>query len=251
MFIVWGKKHVYRKIGFISDFCPLCRDITMFRIDRLGIAGHLYYISVGQGEFVGHIKKCLGCKTSLNGNPDIYREISKKRLEPSELQRLTFPNIQTHYAERLKLEQMLRHSPSSVPSDTRSALIKEPFQLLNPSVEKRFSAMQIDVETALTLMSAVVLVPTFWALCNHFIPAYEGAFLSVLLLIGIGAVTAQGFLQTGRYFNNKVFPVLVPALKPLRPTAVEITAVIAELKKADLKFGKKLKQKALVDRLNS
>jgi hypothetical protein len=249
MFFVWGKKYVSRKMGFVADFCPLCRKVRSFQLDRVGLASHVYYVSLGKGKLVGYAKKCMDCTTILTGNPDLYREVSKKLIEPGELQRSTFPNLQTHYAERLTLEQTITHSPASVPGDTRRALLKEPFILLNPAVEKRFSSTQIDIQTGLTLLAVLVFVPFLSSLGNQFAPAHGGEILLGLLLAGVGAVAVQGFRQTGRYFDTKIFPVLVPALKPLRPTTEEITSVITELKKAELKFGKKLKQSALLEHL--
>jgi hypothetical protein len=249
MFIVWGKKHVYRKMGFVADFCPLCRNIRPFRLDRVGLADHVYYVTVSRGELVGYAKKCMNCKTILNGNPDLYREVSKKLLEPTELQRSTFPDLQTKYAERLTLEQTIKHSPGSLPADTRSALLREPFILLNPIVEQRFSSTQIDKYTGLTLLAMFVLMPFISIMGKQFAPTYEGEIFLGFLIAGIAAVAVQGFLQTGRYFGKIIFPVLVPALKPLKPTAEEMTAVIAELKKADREFGMKLKLPALWERL--
>jgi hypothetical protein len=249
MFFVWGKKHVYKKMGFVADFCPLCRKVKSFQLDRVGLAGHVYYISLGKGELVGYARTCMNCKTVLNGNPDLYREVSKKLVEQGELQRTTFPNLQSHHAERLALEESIRHSPGSVPVDTRRAMLKEPFTLLNPSVEKRFSSTQIDKYTGLTLLAVLVLMPFISALGKQFSPVHQGEIFLGLLLAGVVAVSVQGFLQTGRYFDKKIFPVLVPALKPLKPTTEEITSVIAELKKAETKFGKKLKLAALLEYL--
>jgi len=211
MFIVWGKKHVYKKMGFVADFCPLCRNVRPFQLDRVGLAGHVYYITVGKGELVGYAKTCMNCKTILNGNPDLYREVSKKLLEPAELQRLTFPDLQTHYAERLTLEQTIKHSLGSLPGDTRLAMLKEPFILLNPIVDKRFSATQIDKQTGLTLLAVLVLFPFLLAMGKGVAPAYGGEIALGLLLAGFAAVAVQGFLQTGRYFDKKIFPVLAGA----------------------------------------
>ena len=249
MFFVWGKKHVYRKMGFVADFCPLCRKDSSFRLDRVGLAGHVYYISLGKGELVGYARTCINCKTVLNGNPDLYREVSKKLVEQGELQRTTFPNLYTHHTERLALEKSLRNSPGSIPVDTRRALLKEPFILLNPSVEKRFSSTQVDKYTSLTVLAALALLPLASEMGERFTPTHQGEIFLGTLLAGIIAVSVQGFLQTGRYFNTKIFPVLVPALKPLKPTAAELTSVIAELKKAETKFGKKLKLASLLEHL--
>ena len=249
MFFIWGKKHVYKKMGFVADFCPLCRTVRSFQLARVGLVGHVYYISLGKGELVGYARTCMNCKTVLNGNPDLYREISKKLVDQGALQRTTFPNLQSHHAERLALEQAIKHSPGSVPVNTRRAMLKEPFILLNPSVEKRFSSTQIDMYTTLTLLAVLASIPVISALGEKFSPPHQGEIFMGILLAGVVAVSVQGFLQTGRYFDKKIFPVLVPALKPMKPKAEEITAVIAEMKKAESKFGKKLKLAALLEHL--
>lgn len=249
MFFAWGRKHVYKKMGFVADFCPLCREVRSFQLDRIGLVGHVYYISLGKGELLGYARTCMNCKTVLNGNLDLYREVSKKLVEQGELQRTTFPNLHSHHSERLALEQSIKHSPGEVPNDTRHAILKEPFFLLNPSVEKRFSTTQIDGYTALTLLAVLVCMPFIFALGKQFSPAYQDEIVLGTLLAGVVAVSVQGFLQTGRYFESKIFPVLVPALKPLKPTKEEITSVISELKKAETKFGKKLKSASLLEHL--
>ena len=249
MIFIWGKKHTYKKLGFVADFCPICRTVTTFRLDRVGLAGHVYYISFGKGELVGYTKTCMECKTALNGNPDLYREISKQPLALAQLLQSTFPNLQTHHAERLALEQAIRHSPASIPAETRYALLKEPFVLLNPVIEKRYSSTQIDKYTALTFLAAAGLVPLVTSLGEKIAPTHQEEVILGYMLAGLVAVAIQGFLQNTRFFEEEIFPVLLTTLKPLKPTAEEITAVMGEMKKADTKIGKKLKLPLLLDHL--
>src|SRR5258706_9118781 len=44
MFIIWGKKRVTKSLGYVADFCPLCRDVRTFELVRVGLAGHIYYL---------------------------------------------------------------------------------------------------------------------------------------------------------------------------------------------------------------
>lgn len=41
--IVWGKKFVYRKLGYVVDFCRLCREVRTFELKRVGLAGQIYF----------------------------------------------------------------------------------------------------------------------------------------------------------------------------------------------------------------
>jgi hypothetical protein len=77
MFIVWGKKAVYRKIGFVADFCAMCRTVKPFEIKRIGMAGHVYYITSGEGELLGYQRTCLSCKTAVDTDPNGYTAIEK------------------------------------------------------------------------------------------------------------------------------------------------------------------------------
>lgn len=249
MIFIWGKKHVYRKMGFVFDFCPLCRKGRPFRLDRIGLAGHIYYVSVGSGKLMGYGRTCMVCKTVLNANPDSYREVSKKVLEPAALQRLTFPNFETSYADRLALEQKVMHSPASVPSDVRLELMKEPFVLLSPAVEKRFSSTHIDKQTGLTALGALLLFPTIAEALAGAMPDFRQEIFIGVVAIGVTAVAIQGSLQSRRFFEKKVFPVLVPALRPLRPTQEEIASILGELKSAKTRLGRKLKLQSLWEKL--
>ena len=81
MFIVWGRKLVYRKLGHVADFCPICRKPRPFALQRIGSAGHVYYVSVSQGELVGFERTCLKCHTVYNAEPTHYAKVVPKLLQ--------------------------------------------------------------------------------------------------------------------------------------------------------------------------
>jgi hypothetical protein len=58
--------------------------------------------------------------------------------------------------------------------------------------------------------------------------------------VGFGLVVWQIALSTRRYMQREVVPMLRRALAPLRPTALEVGAVLAELKQHRYKIGSKL-----------
>ena len=57
----------------------------------------------------------------------------------------------------------------------------------------------------------------------------------------------QLYRISGRFFRRKIFPALIPALRPLKPTAEELKATLQELKTNGRKIGAKLKLKTLLD----
>jgi hypothetical protein len=38
MAVIWGRKKVERKLGFVAEFCPICRTPREFEVSRVGIA---------------------------------------------------------------------------------------------------------------------------------------------------------------------------------------------------------------------
>ena len=112
MFIVWGKTIKRQKLGFVADFCAVCRDLRTFQVKRIGSASHLYYISFGQGDLVGYERICGVCSTPVDAVPDTYTGMAKSFQPASELISETFPNYYTVYRELLERERKVRDTPS-------------------------------------------------------------------------------------------------------------------------------------------
>jgi len=58
MSIIWGRKQVEKRLGYVADFCPICRDINPFLVSSVGVAEHIYYLPIGKGELISHIAEC-------------------------------------------------------------------------------------------------------------------------------------------------------------------------------------------------
>jgi len=189
MFIFWGKKTVIRKLGYVADFCSICREIRESQLSRVGLASHIYGASFGAGKLVGHQRKCLHCGTELRVDASIYKDVQKKvpSAGVADLSANTFPNIRQHYSERLSLEVQLATRPGDIDERTRASLIKEPFHLLAPVVEKRFSATHIDRHVGIALLSTIVVMILVAKVFNILFPfalKYEGQ--AILFVLGIG-----------------------------------------------------------------
>ncbi|WP_416762629.1 hypothetical protein ACNI65_09580 [Roseateles sp. So40a] len=240
MFIVWGKKIVYRRLGYVADFCPICRDKRVFELKRVGSAGHVYYISAGQGELVGYELICQDCRTSLQTDPGIYASFAKLPAPVEELVRTTFPNIDEVMADRLALEERIRREPSSLSADERRALIRHPFLLLSPKVDRRFASTHVDRWVGLSLVGALLLMMIGPALTHVVAP--DEAELSMLLFIvlGVALVVWQVAASKTRFMEREIIPVLAKSLHPLRPTEAELREVMSELKLLRHKMASKL-----------
>lgn len=254
MFIFWGTKTVIRKLGYVADFCPICREIQPFQLSRVGLASHVYGASFGKGKLVGHQKKCMQCGVELQADASIYKDIQKKPAGGSteELAAATFPNVRQAYASRLSLEEQVAVNSAEVDAKTRAALIMEPFNLLAPSVEKRFSSTHIDRYVGTTLLLTIAVTILVAKMCRVFLPSapvYQGNAILIAFGIGMLATVFQGFKSGGRYLRKEIYPKIVQSLYSLKPSPAELEAVFAELKRMDFKLAKKAKLKYLLQEL--
>lgn len=247
MLIVWGRKIVYRRKGYVADFCPICRAKRAFELRRVGSAGHVYYISVGEGTLVGFQIKCRECGTVYDANPDNYAAISRKLVPLDELTFTTFPNFNQVYRERLELEARIAREASFLSAGERKTLIREPFLLLSPDVEQRLESFRIDLAGIFIMLVVVLLLA---AAIERFLPDFSG--LSFLILLGVGfVVVVWRMLGYGRRFmRRQIIPRLVRALEPLHPHENEIKAILADLKQLGHKIGRKLRVDDLMRELS-
>ncbi|WKB50639.1 hypothetical protein [Eleftheria terrae] len=241
MFIVWGRKLVRRGLGYVADFCPICRVIQPFKLERLGSVGHVYYLSFGQGELVGYERTCQACKTSFNAEPSVYAGAVKTVVPLPELQQRTFPHLATVLRERLELEAKVKRDPTLLSGEERYALIRNTFELLSPKVEKRFAATHIDKEVALAAGGALALTAVGPGVVRSVYP--DAAELSLLVFMGLGALLLvwQFALSGRRFMRRDVIPTLAMSLHPLRPSERELTSVLQDLKQLRHKIASKLK----------
>jgi hypothetical protein len=140
MLIIWGKKRVTKSLGYVADFCPLCRDVRAFELVRVGLAGHVYYLTLSEGELVGYERTCMQCRTVLNAQPDRYAHINYRAQPPGELAPITFPKLKEFWAARLGVERELKSVFGKVSPEDRQTLIREPFILLSPKVEEHYAS---------------------------------------------------------------------------------------------------------------
>lgn len=239
MFIFWGRKLVKRKLGYVADFCPICRTQKQFELLRVGSASHVYYISMGEGTLVGHERSCQECGTAFATDPTTYASISKILVPLPELEKRTFPNYCDVMKERLELEKMVQTNPALLSPEDRHALIRSPFLLLSPKVENRYASTHIDKEIGLSIAGAICLMVFGSSLVRTLAP--DMAELSVLIFIVLGVVLVvwQIVISGRRFLKRQIVPSLAKTLDPLRPTEHEIKTVLAELSQLGHKIGKK------------
>jgi hypothetical protein len=240
MFIIWGTKAVYRKVGYAADFCSICRQVRPFLVRRIAMARHIYYLSTGEGKLVGFDRTCEQCMTSFPAEPQTYKTILKSYTSLVPLKNETFPNFSDVMGKRLEIEQLISDSPAHLSADDRMTLIKEPFMLLAPKVEQLYESTQIDKEVGISLIIGILIFALGASLSSFVTPEYSWQLILASFVIGVSLIIWSMSTSSTRHLKRKIAPVIAKCLRPLNPSQTELSEVLIELKSYGYKIGTKL-----------
>lgn len=248
--IVWGTKTVFRKLGFVADFCPICRQVTAFRIRRIGSAGHIYFVALGQGQLCGYELTCESCRHASLYSPQSSFRPCRQFLSMDQLIAESNPSLPEEMAGRMRLEEEIRSNPSGIPADVREELIAEPFMKVSPLVEERFSSVgKVDGRLGLTLLMAVAGVGLAALIATAEAPDHAGLVTGVAAGVAVVLVSWVAMGAGRRFFQRSIIPLLQRSLQPLSPSSEEITAVLDQLRQQGHKIGARMKPEWLVTAL--
>ncbi len=255
MYISWGTKQVERKRGWVANFCPLCREVRVFRLLRVGLATHINHMALGEGKLVGYVIVCETCGVRYSTSIDRYVAPAKKR--PADIEALieaTFPSLRAVHADRLALEEKLKTSPAFLSPDQRRMLLLEPFVLMNPSVETRFkNSTQFDGPSGIGCLGTIIVGIGLFILSFSYRGSQQDKVLIIAAVvsgIGVAYTFLQLHLAPGRYVRTRLLPGLAGALRPLQPSRDEVDACLKTCKDRSLKIGKVVKLDVAWQRLS-
>ncbi len=241
MFIVWGRKIVRKSLGYVLDFCPICRERRAFRLHRVGSAGHVYYISLGEGDLVGYSRTCTECKLLYSASIETYVRAVKSYTDLRDLERQTYPDFEAKRQGRLEMERRLRVEPRSFTPEERAELLLEPFELLGPRFEDHTSQLRFDLPATATLIGVILALFACFPIAERFGIGDLGRLLIPVAVVGLGVVIWQVLAGKGRYVRREILPLLARALRPLQPTDAELLGTIALQKKQRAKLASSVK----------
>jgi hypothetical protein len=250
-FIFWGKKAVRRRMGYVADFCPVCRGPRPFQLSRVAMASHVFYIPLREEMAVAHHRICGECGVQLKANLDAYESIFKRRANIETLCEKTYPRLLDICAERFRNENKVAPVPDTLTTEERVALIKQSIMLMSQVVEQRFSSTRLDKETWLALIGTVIAVFATRQVTESIAPDLVSSVFRTLLVGGALVILWTFVTASRRFVARKVVPPLSNALKPLQPTLSEINAVLLELKSMRYKIGSKLRPEDLLNAIRS
>lgn len=254
---IYGSKIVRQRLGYVADFCPLCRGFRRHKLIRIGRAGHVYFVSVGSGQLVGHEIKCTQCDVSREADAGWYQSVCENPTAPlEELLAKTRPTVCDEYAERVEME--LRVRTRRLSSEERRELVREAFVAINHDVERRASSMHFDRTAALGVVVTLAVVAALSAAGDLFQVSDDLYVWTILGALGAGIVATLILIGTdaSRFIRRRLLPLVAGALRPLDPSEQELEAVLADLKSLKLAVGKRVKardvyaalqQRALLD----
>ena len=75
MFIVWGTKSRQEDGGVVGDWCDVCRGPNFHKLTNFFKVSHVYYISLGKGEYVGSTRQCTQCGTTVSCTGTAYTRV--------------------------------------------------------------------------------------------------------------------------------------------------------------------------------
>jgi len=248
MFIVWGTKTVRKSLGRKADFCLLCRDFRPIRVVKVTSVGHLYYIPLGRRRNLGFEETCESCgllrtEPHDNGCPPTVRD---RHVDIETLISETNPDVHRDWSLRLAFEDRIR--TNSLTPDERISALTESFLLANSLVVRRMWAMHLDWTSGLSLIATVAFLILAELLLKTDQHAVAKLALSVGAILTMVTVILCWF-DGRRYTRRAVMPILIRAIRPLRPTDEEIETVLERLRVRKDKLGRFLKTQKIVDAL--
>lgn len=283
MFDAWDDKKQEGQIGYVADFCPVCRGLRPFRLFPIKRAGYVCGFPVGKSRVIAYYRVCNDCGVRLEADPAMFT--GTVPILPENMDRLiaeTHPDIYVTYRHRLMLEERVKSKPLGLEHTERTTLIREPFDIIAKAYEARYSSeagnhlgmgdaiyillggstaryrpeSEIDLHGMLALL-ATCGVPIAVMMLARVAPTsseleflvHDNTAFSCWMLAGLG--TTMFFLKTAksRYIKARLMPLLCRALKPLQPNAVEIDSVLRDLETKDFTLGKKLSARSVVEAL--
>lgn len=234
MLIVWGTKRVEKKLGWVSDYCPICDDARACRLIEVRMVSHVYYIPLGRGESAGHIRQCRHCKNKFTTDPTKYTRVTKdKRLSVEALTDATNPTLIEGMAELFDLRE--KAARGEVDDEDRQGLLYQPFTAIIHPVHQRKSGIHVDGRSGLLLLAMIVLPPLAFFVCDAVsgtgisIDIATGLAIALFVIFGLWLIISLA-TDVKRYIRKKFGPLIIKRLAPLNLTVEELQEVMQNLK---------------------
>lgn len=246
--LVWGTTIKRKTVGWVADFCPLCRGLRPFRLQRIGAAGHIWYISLGSGSFLGNEIECGVCGTIHETDGARYTRLSDVPAELDELVRRTLPGTDERVQALVAREE--RVTRGQLAPDEREALIREVIAHGAGQVDRQIRERRYPPKARLVgwiTFGSFVLFVAFGAR----LPEPFGPILALPFFVGIFVCFYFMLTRVRSHVRGIVEPAVARGLAPLKPTVEEIREAVAYARSLGSDGAKKLKPARLRDAIEA
>jgi hypothetical protein len=245
MLLIWGTRLTKRKLGFVAENCPRCKAMRTVRIDRIGMASHVFFVSVGAGPLLGFRGECRTCSGQFDVCPLDYAGFDKNsKATPESLLATTNPRL-------------LDSGASGRAERARAIAIRDPLLRFDASLRDRYRrGHRLDLMTTLAFVASIA-VPLLIGWLSRSLGLSEGPKQAVgwlalaTFLVGLVAAFVLLYGEPRRFFQRQLRPEIKRALQPLKPELAEIEACLGSLKKYGYRISRFVTPATLVEDLRS
>jgi len=240
MIFIWGQKPVYTHAGYVADYCPVCRAARAFAVQRVGMAWHLYYITVSKGELAGYQRTCCDCGMVLPMEVAHYTRLSPEQLPLVQLEQATNPHLSIRHADALAAAAQLREAPLLMDDADRQRQIDAGFRLLADTVDTHEASIHLDREVWWSILGAFIFCALVLMGLKQRAPENLDTGFIIAFFLGLGAVGWQLSQMNERFLQRAILPRLARTLAPLQPREPELDAALERLRSQGRKLGQRV-----------
>jgi len=240
------------EVGYVADFCVIERKITVQRVQAIHASHYVMFFRILRGPAVRHDRTCCGCGMVVPTGELKYASFeAEASWSIDALEIRTNPGVAERYRELIEFGREIARG-TTIDPELKLALLKEQFALM-----EGIAAQQWRGETRLDRTSVVwaaastalffggIVITGELGPQSERLDAIGWIFGAGLLLMIANAVVF--FRAPGRALRRKVLPLLVAALRPLRPSREELDQLLAQMRVEGFAHATKVKSAELVE----
>jgi hypothetical protein len=242
-------------LGFVADFCPIERVITVERVDAIHASRYLSFLKIDRGPLLRRDRTCCSCGITIPDERHVYAALASAPEEDvAALEEKTNPGVTDRYHDLIALSFEIENG-EEVDPETKTELLKEQFAWLERIAAQhwagetkldRFSVMVGLASLALWFASLVIVTKTVPEASR--LDAIGWVFGAGLLLFIVNAIVF--FLAPRRALRKHVLPLIAKALRPLRPSPEELDDLLAAMHAEGFRYATKIKRDELLKLLH-
>lgn len=240
MIFVWGQKRVYTHAGYVADFCPVCHATRAFSVQRIGLAWHLWYITVSKGELAGYQRTCCDCGVVLPVEPAHYPQLSAEQLPLVQLEQTTNPHLSIRHADALAAAARLREAPQLLDEAERRRQLDAALRLQADALDEYEAATRLDREVWWSIGGAFAFCAVVLMALRQHAPQNMDTGFIIAFFLSLGAVAWQLSQMGERYLRRDLLPKLARSLSPLQPRPAEIDEALDRLRAQGRKLAQRI-----------